>query len=350
LRFLGITTIGAFAALPYADVLVRYGTDAAQAHLLARGLDPTLLQPRQLGDPPLAEQLFEPPESRLEPLVFAIKRHLDRLCGELQVGGWICGSLTIRCTCDEGDTLVETCRPAEPTANAARLTDLLRWRLEQRQTEALQTGASLFASGLTKLTIQLDDLSPSQAQAVSLFTAERSGKRNVIAAVERLEALLGPEAVRTAVLTKGRRPDQAFTWAPFRPTFTDPARQRVPRRLPARKQPIASTRVQPLPLDTIPDGRASLLDGGGATHAVPAMRILEPPHQVKVQQRDTTIASLSAGRGVEAVARVSGPWKVAEQWWAQAGERDYFQVWTRLGRLYLLYREAENWFVQGVFD
>lgn len=38
MRRLGIRTLGEFAALPAADVLARFGTDAALAHRLARGL------------------------------------------------------------------------------------------------------------------------------------------------------------------------------------------------------------------------------------------------------------------------------------------------------------------------
>jgi len=71
LQFLGIVTIGDFAALPYADVVVRYGQAAAEAHLLARGLDPAPLQPRRPREPVVEVLRFEPPEARLEPLVFA---------------------------------------------------------------------------------------------------------------------------------------------------------------------------------------------------------------------------------------------------------------------------------------
>ena len=45
LRRLGIRTLGAFAALPAADVLARFGPDGALAHRLARGLDDRPLRP-----------------------------------------------------------------------------------------------------------------------------------------------------------------------------------------------------------------------------------------------------------------------------------------------------------------
>jgi protein ImuB len=363
LQFLGIRTIGDYAdRLPYNDVVVRYGPAAAQAHMLARGLDPAPLQPRRLLEPPTATQRFEPAEERLEPLVFTLKRHLDHLCAQLAHAGWLCGLLRLRCRCDGGGDVTLTLRPAEPSASAARLRDLLRWNLERRLLAAEQAGGRLFGGGITQFELQLDGLIPAVGQALDLFSAGRAGKRNVLGAIERLEALLGPESVRRAIPAAGRRPEESFTWAPYRPEALAP--RKTPRRsdvtgahatgtgrLPSPGPPSpAAARVQPLPLPVMADGRPSPWDGTAGRHA-PALRLFDPPYAVQVREQDGALTALSAGRGQEAITVCAGPWRLDERWWgAGAAARDYFQVATRLGRVYLVYREGEVWFAQGVFD
>ena len=370
LQFLGIRTIGDYASrLPYNDVVVRYGPEAAQAHLLAHGLDPAPLQPRRLLEPPTAIQRFEPAEERLEPLVFTLKRHLDHLCAQLALDGWLCSLLRLHCRCDGADDVTLTLRPAEPSASAARLRDLLRWNIERRLLEATQAGRRLFGGGITQFELQLDGLIPAVGQALDLFSAGRAGKRNVLGAIERLEALLGPESVRRAVPAAGRRPEEAFTWAPYRPDALAPrkttrrssvtgAHTTETSRMPSSRPPASSpqpptgaaARVQPLPLPVLADGRPSPWDGTAGRHA-PALRLFDPPYAVQVREQAGALTALSAGRGQEAITVCAGPWRLDERWWgAGAAARDYFQIATRLGRVYLVYREGEAWFVQGVFD
>lgn len=362
LQFLGVRTIGDYAdRLPYANVVVRYGPAAAQAHLLARGLDPAPLQPRRILGPLVASQRFEPAEERLEPLAFMLKRHLDQLCTQLVQEGWLCSQLRLCCRCDGAEDVTLTLRPAEPSASATRLRDLLRWNIERRLLAAAQTGGPLFGGGITQFELQLDDLLPAVGQALDLFSAGRAGKRNVLGAIERLEALLGPESVRRAVPAAGRRPEESFTWAPYRPaglasrhaarrsTVTG-AQLPGASRAPSPQPPTKAARVQPLPLPVVADGRPSLVGGAAGAHA-PALRLFDPPYAVQVREQDGAPTTLSAGRGQEAIARCAGPWRLEERWWGtDATARDYFQVSTRLGRVYLVYREGDAWFAQGVFD
>ncbi|MGI8916133.1 MAG: DNA polymerase Y family protein [Chloroflexota bacterium] len=358
LQFLGIRTIGDFATrLPYNDVVVRYGPAAAQAHLLARGLDPTPLRPLRDREAPTAVQRFEPPEERLEPLVFTLKRHLDRLCAELTGEGWLCSLLRLHCRCDGAEDVTFSLRPAEPSATAGRLRDLLRWNIERRLLAAEQAGGRLFGRGITQFELQLDGLLPAVGQALDLFSAGRAGKRNVLGAIERLEALLGAESVRRAIPAAGRRPEESFTWAPYRPAVLT-ARKTAPRSRRAPSSPpsvppaptAAAARVQPLPLPVVADGRPSRFDATAGRHP-PALRLFDPPILVQVHERDGTLTTINAGRGPEAIALQAGPWRLDERWWgAGAAARDYFQVATRQSHVYLLFREGESWFAQGAFD
>ena len=351
LQFLGIRTIGDYAGrLPYADVAVRYGPEAALAHRLARGLDPAPLQPCRPDEPRLAVQRFDPPEARLEPLVFALKRQLDRLCADLADAGRVCAALELRCRCEGAAEAVVAARPAEPTASATRLRDLLRWALERRQGEAARAGRPLFGGGVAEFELRLAELAPARGRPLSLFGGDRAGRQQAVgAAIERLEALLGPEAVRQATLADGRRPEEGFGWAPFRPPLDAPGPP-VRRRPAPGKHQAAAGRVRPLPLRPVADGRPAALDGPGAGPHAPAMRLFDPPRPAPVRWREGAISAVAAGRGLEAVLEWSGPWRLEERWWAGSAGRDYYQAATRLGRVYLLFQEGEAWFVQGAFD
>ena len=112
----------------------------------------------------------------------------------------------------------------------------------------------------------------------------------------------------------------------------------------------AAARVQPLPLPVLADGRPLPFAGTAGRH-VPALRLFDPPYAVQVREQDGALSALNAGCGQEAIAVCAGPWRLDERWWgAGAAARDYFQIATRLGRVYLVYRESEAWFAQGVFD
>ena len=350
LQFLGIRTIGDYAArLPYADVVVRYGAEAAQAHLLARGIDQAPLRPRRPPEVRSAVQRFDQPEERLEPLIFLLKRHLDQCCAELEQEGWQCGGVALRYRCEGVDDVTLTARPTEPTASATRLRDLLRWQLERQQTEAQAAGRTVFGGGVTEFELRLEALTPAVGQALNLFSGERAGRQNVIAAVERLEALLGPERVRRAVAANGRRPEERFGWAPFRPELGAPRRQ-PPHRTPAQPKPSPADRVRPLPLAPVADGCPSPFGGAAPTDHAPAIRLFDPPRLVQVRWRVGAPTAIAVGRGLEAVTAWAGPWQLNERWWAQAAARTYYQATTRPGRVYLLFQEGEAWYAQGVFD
>jgi len=51
------------------------------------------------------------------------------------------------------------------------------------------------------------------------------------------------------------------------------------------------------------------------------------------------------------IQRTDGPWRSSGQWWDnQTWQRDEWDVQTASGQLYRLYREEQNWFVEGIYD
>jgi len=83
LRSLGLTTLGEVASLPPAALLARMGAAGLLVHRLCRGEDDSVFVPTPL--PEVLEESIEldwPAESH-EPLLFALKTVLDRLCARL---------------------------------------------------------------------------------------------------------------------------------------------------------------------------------------------------------------------------------------------------------------------------
>ena len=87
---LGLRTLGAFAALPEAVVLGRFGPPGADAHRLARGEmehDPVATVPPE----ELAETIeLDPPALHVDEAAFAAKMLADRLLAHLDVLGLSC--------------------------------------------------------------------------------------------------------------------------------------------------------------------------------------------------------------------------------------------------------------------
>ncbi len=88
LHRLGISTLGALAALPATDLMARFGTDGVLAHRLARGGDDA--PPAAVAPPPelTVTRQYDDPVPQVEPLVFAARQMADELHASLAARGW----------------------------------------------------------------------------------------------------------------------------------------------------------------------------------------------------------------------------------------------------------------------
>ena len=87
---LGLSTLGAVAALAPEAVLARFGTEGRRIHALSRGVDPG---PSVLVAPPpdLVERTeLDPPAERVDVAAFAAKELADRLLERLAERGLAC--------------------------------------------------------------------------------------------------------------------------------------------------------------------------------------------------------------------------------------------------------------------
>ncbi|MDQ1432290.1 MAG: protein ImuB, partial [Actinomycetota bacterium] len=140
---LGLRTLGAFAALPDAAVLGRFGPAGALAHRLARGEvehDPVASVPPE----ELVETIeLDPPATRVDEAAFAAKMLADRLLAHLDALGMCCTRVVVEAETEHGERLTR-CWRHEGALTPATLVARVRWQLDAwLMTGAVTAGLSL---------------------------------------------------------------------------------------------------------------------------------------------------------------------------------------------------------------
>jgi protein ImuB len=365
LRRLGIRTLGAFAGLPETDVLARFGQDAALAHRLARGLDPHPLNART--PPPDLEVTadLDPPAARVDAAVFATRSLAEALHQRLAGHGLACTRLRIQAVTGNGEELTREWRH-DGVLSAVDIADRVRWQLdgwlsgtyrgsgpERRRAPQVIGGSG--GSGLADPEPEHPGAEPAEGRPTAGIIRLRLVPEGVVAqgeiqlglwgdagpgrvrahrALARVQGLLGPDAVRTAVPSGGRRPADAVRLVPW-------GGERTPQRPPDRPWP-----------GRLPPPAPALV----FAEPLPAMVYGPDAKAVAVTGRHTATAPLCrvaiAGDPAVEVTSWAGPWPVEERWWAPAESHRCarFQVCLADGRALLLALAGGRWWVEAVYD
>lgn len=324
LRRLGITTLGRFAALPAGDVLARFGFDAALAHRLAAGADERPLAVRRPPPDLAVGEEYDEPLDRVDVAAFAARVLAERLHDRLAGHGLACTRLGIEAVTAHGQELDRTWRH-DGLLTAAAITDRVRWQLE-----GWLSGTGRPTAGIRRLRLVPDGVMAQLAQQPGLWGG--TGGQRAHRALARVQGLLGPDSVLTAVLRGGRSPAEQVRlvpWGDERPT--EPAAP-----WPGQLPPPAPATVLPEPAP------AAVRDAGGRPVTVSGrLELSAAPARLAIG--DTPPVE---------VTRWAGPWPVDERWWAPAeahrGAR--FQVSLADGRALLLLLSCGVWRVEAVYD
>jgi protein ImuB len=333
LRRLGIRTLGAFAALPAGDVLARFGLDAALAHRLAAGADDRPLAVRRPPPDLAVAEEFDEPLDRVDVAAFAARTLAERMHDALAGHGLACTRLGIEAVTAHGQELHRTWRH-DGLLTAADVTDRVRWQLEGWLNRGVsRTGPPARpTAGIRRLRLVPDGVLAHLAQQPGLWGEPGPGRQRAHRALARVQGLLGPDSVLTAVLRGGRAPrDQVclVPWGDERPP-PDPAPW------PGHLPPPAPATVLPEPVP------ATVHDDRGRPVTVSArLRLSAAPARVGVE--DTPPVGVTGW---------AGPWPVEERWWApaEAHRAARFQVCLTDGRALLLTRSGGAWRVEAVYD
>ncbi|RZS36487.1 protein ImuB [Herbihabitans rhizosphaerae] len=307
LRRLGLRTLGAFAALSERDVTTRFGVVGLVAHRLARGLSDR--PPNRRRPPPelsLVER-FDDPLDRIDAAAFVARSLAERFHAVLAGSGLACTRLGIEATTANGEELARVWRCAEPLT-APGIADRVRWQFDGwlRAADGIRPTAGVVELRLVPeetvagRSLQLGlwrggtgvDGSLDPAGEEQVLAAERAGR-----ALVRVQGLLGPDGVVTAVLAGGRGPAERVRLIPWGDVRPDADEQPWPGRLPAPSPATVYQRRIPVDVRDV-SGLAVRLDERNLLTGAPHLASVDGSHPRRVLDW-------------------AGPWQVVRRWWAR---------------------------------
>ena len=338
LRRLGIHTLGQFAELAEADVARRFGPAGAWAHAQAAGRDPRRVLARQLPAEFSVEVPFEPPLERSDQIAFAMREHAETFDRTLREARLVCTALRIDLTDEHGrDYSRNWLHPR--WFSPVDVVDRIRWQLDGLLRDAAPMGDDRMRTveAFERLAIASVRLQPERLDQTANHEAGLWGggpDARIHHALSRVQSLLGPEAVATALLRGGRSPAERqllVPWGDAPPSDTG-REQPWPGALPGIAPATVFTKRVPIGLSDA-RGEVVAIDERGAWSAPPAtLRLSEQ------QERE--------------VRAWAGPWPLVERWWdSERASHGYrAQLVDSVGDAWLVHSDADGWRLEARYD
>ncbi len=339
---LGLGTLGAFAGLPEGSVLARLGREGLAAHRLARGEEahpPALTVP-----PPDLEERCEldPPAVRVDAVAFVAKGLADRLLDRLAARGLACTQVVVEAESEHGESLARAWRH-DGALTAVALAERVRWQLE-----GWLTATGGLSGGLTMLALVPDQVIPASGRQLGFWGGDAAAAERAGRVLARIQGLLGPEHVVTAVAQGGRTPAERIRWVPWgEPREPAPHAPIGPVAGPVaiEEPPWPGTIPGPAPARVLePEVGAALVDAGDRPVVVSSRGELSaPPAALRCP-------ALPGGGG--AVTVWAGPWPQDVRWWDRAthARRVTWQVVVEETTACLVHVERGAAVVAAIYD
>jgi len=204
LRFLGLCTLGQYAALPPAAVGQQFGRAGKVAHRCARGEDDRPVIPRGQARRLGAAIEFEMPLAAREGLVAALKQMVVPLLAELRGDLLACGQARLAVHFDRGLRQEKERAFFVPVAHEERMVQAMGELLDGMRWQA----------GATGLEVSLEQIQDAATQQMALFPQEEERKGKLQEVERYLAARFGASRLRRAVLTQpgAPLPEWRITW------------------------------------------------------------------------------------------------------------------------------------------
>ncbi|WP_431943658.1 DNA polymerase Y family protein [Micromonospora marina] len=278
LRRLGVRTLGEFAALPAGDVLARFGFDGALAHRLAGGRDDRPLAVRQPPADLTVTADHDEPIDRVDAAAFAARTLAERLHERLAGYGLACTRLGIEAVTAHGQELHRVWRH-DGLLTAAAIADRVRWQLDGWLSGSNGRGGTRPArptAGIVRLRLVPDGVLAQAGLQPGLWGETGAERERAHRALSRVQGILGPEAVVTAVLGGGRSPADQVRLVPWGDERA-PARPGPPPQPPAAPPPTPASPAPPVqvasqsraPVPAVPPGAVSAVPLAPVTGSAP---------------------------------------------------------------------------------
>jgi len=189
-------------------------------------------------------------------------------------------------------------------------------------------------AGIVLLRLVPDEVVPYRGMQLGLWGGMGEADERAGRVLARVQGMLGPDRVVTAVLGGGRGPADQVRLVPWgdERTADRPAEPPWPGRLPAPSP--ATVLPEPLP--------AEVTDPAGAPVGVTGRFVVTgPPARLAI-----------GGRPAVEVVSWAGPWAADERWWdpGTAARRARFQLVAADGTAWLATLESGSWRIEAAYD
>jgi len=302
LRRLGIRRLREFCELPPEGIAARLGEEGLLHWKCVMGKSTRLLKlaaPRETFEEATE---FENEIELLEPLLFMIRRFLDRIADRLAAAYLVVGTLELRIGFTTGPDATRAFPVPAPTRDVETLFRMLFTHLEGFQSAHPIKSLHLAATPCKAVKDQL-----------GLFEASLRDPNQFHQTLARLSALVGADRAGVPVKENTFRPD-AF-------------------------------RLQP------PAFHAATLSPGTSGSRGLALRRFRPPRPAHVFTMNHRPVSVVIEDFSAPLGESSGPWFSSGEWWDRhAWERTEWEVESSDGRLYRLFQQGNDWYIDGIYD
>ncbi len=302
---LGLRTLGDLARLPAQSLAQRLGERGARLWTLATGQDRRALH---TATPPTrfaTRYDLEHAAETLEPLLFLLRRFVDRLAAELRQASLVADRLRLALHLEDETSHEREFRLPQATARDDALFAVLEQYLGTLKTDSSVVGLEL-------------EFYPGEAatRQEGLFESSLRDPHQFYDTLARLAAVVGADRVGTPRCDNSLRPDAVTLVAP----------------------PAAIGEYHPAP-------RPAWVG--------PVLRRMRPVLPATVELRDGRptylLCPAAAARG--AILGTRGPWPRSGNWWDRdAWAQDEWDVQLDAGGLYRLRQTRAGWFLEGVYD
>ena len=334
---LGLSTLGAIAALPASDMVGRFGAEGAIVHRLASGGDDRPLDARS---PPADLEVvaeLDPPVVRVDQAAFVAKSLADELERRLLEISAACTRVLISAETEHGEELARLWRH-EGALGPHAIAERVRWQLDGWLNGA---PASRPSGGLIRLALRPDEVSSGRGRQLGFWGGHTAAAEHASRAVARVQGLLGPNGVSVPEPRGGRDPVDQLVLVPIdagalvegrRPVDAERATAPWPGRLPSPSPAVVHHR--PHLAEVVDEHRRPVaVSGRGEVSA--------PPRWLAID-----------GAAWAEVMAWAGPWPVDERWWdpERRRRRARFQLATAGGKAHLVVLEGQRWRVEATYD
>jgi protein ImuB len=339
---LGVRTLGGFAALPRPDVLARFGPDGAYVHDLAHGLEVRPPTARDVPPELAVEMTLDPPVGRVDTATFVAKTLAEQLHERLAARGLACIRISIEACTENGEQLSRSWRHGSVSTTgftATAIADRTRWQLDGWLSGTIRSPDGRPSSGMAFLRLVPDEVIHDDGRQLALWGADSvtgpgGDLEQIDRALARVQGLLGPDAVVTAVVGGGRDVGEQVrlvSWGEPREV------------LPADACPWPGRLPTPSPATVLSSPRQAVVTDAQGTPVTVTGRcaVTAPLSSLRIGQQPPV-----------AIAGWAGPWPLDVRWWDRltARRRARFQVATADGAGLLLMCENGRWCVEAVYD